>query len=120
MFNFAALLHGPAYLLYGVPALLTLSDSDEPVPLRVVDKTSGVEVPGAGDHDASVSTVLPAALVRMGELQAAGLSRARLSKARLAFNGKTYRIDTTVPRPTAAGEADGELLLLLSETRNVG
>ena len=110
MIDYASLLYGPAFDVLGVPATLTLDVSDaEPVTLTVLDKTAGVEV---GDK-ITVSTILPAAMVRVSELTAAGVSASDLRGATITFNGKSWSIMRHEYRPSPNGEADGELLLIL-------
>ncbi|KLK91420.1 hypothetical protein AA309_20205 [Microvirga vignae] len=113
--DYAALLHGPAYTLYGRPATITPVNG-APVPISAIDRTSGVELMSDSEDRFSggLGTVQPAALVRVADLDAAGLTRAGLNRAVLVLNGKTWRIDSAIPKPTTNGEADGELLLLLS------
>lgn len=79
--------------------------------LTVIDKTAGVET---GDG-VSVSTVRPAAAVRMNELSVLGVAREHLIGAAISFNGGEWEVKSTAPRPSPAGESAGELYLILSE-----
>lgn len=115
MIDFTAILHGPAYAIYGVPATVTLASGGDPIALTVYDKTSGLEVQLDNGGGLTVPTIRPAALATMASLSAAGLTRRNLLRATLAMNGKTWRIDQTMPKPVSTGEANGELIMLLSE-----
>ncbi|PSJ55765.1 head-tail joining protein [Pseudaminobacter soli (ex Li et al. 2025)] len=106
--DWQALLYGPNYAVFGVPATLIIEDGPT-LTLTVIDKTTGVEVGGSVD----VQTVLPAATVRATEL--ASIDLADLEDAKLTFNGKTWRVDSHLPKPSPKGEADGEIYLFLSE-----
>ena len=110
MIDYGALLYGPVFDVLGVEATLTLDVTDaEPVTLTVLDKTAGVEV---GDKF-TVSTILPAAMVRVSELTTNGLAIASLRGVTITFNGKSWTIMRHEYRPSPKGEGDGELLLIL-------
>jgi hypothetical protein len=112
MIPFASMLYGASYLTMGTDAELILADYGKPVAIRAIDKTGGVTV---DEGKTGLSTIKPAAVVRMADLTAAGIKRNELRKASLSMNGKTFRIESTLPRPSPAGEADGELYLFLIE-----
>lgn len=99
------------YLALGVSATLTLtSTSAEPLTIRVIDKSAGVEV---GDQP-QVQTLRPAAAVRMYELTAKGVTQDDLEGALLEFSGGTWLIESFLPKPNPkTGEAGGELYLLI-------
>jgi hypothetical protein len=111
--NFGALLNGPAYSLLGTAITITPLVGDA-FSLTAIDKTSGVEVMST-QGSATVPSVRPAADVQMADVTAAGFTRRTIIKATFAMNGKTWRVDAALPKPTPAGEADGELRLILSE-----
>lgn len=115
MLDFAALLYAPAYTVYGTTASLTLASGGDPIPLTVIDKSSGLEVEMDSDSGVRTPTLVPAALVQVAELTSAGVTRKQLRRATLEMNGKTYRVENSLPRPVASGEADGELALMLIE-----
>lgn len=99
------------YAVFGVSATITPASGSAHA-LTVIDKTKGMEVQ---DTKTGVATIVPAALVRVPELTARGLTRANLRRASVVMNGKTWRVENTVPKPAPTGEADGEYLLHLSE-----
>jgi hypothetical protein len=99
------------YARFGQAATITPTVG-APISVTLIDKTHGQEVQ---DTKTGVATVIPAALVRAPELTARGVTRAQLRKAVVALNGKTWRVENTVPKPAPTGEADGEYLLHLSE-----
>lgn len=113
MIDWQGQLYDPLYSAFGVTASLDLDDSDSPYSLTVVDRTAGLVMTDAGNVD--VQTVLPAALVRMSELTENGIAAAGLDGREIAFNGKTWRVESTRPKPSPEGEATGELVLLLIE-----
>jgi len=117
MIDFGSLLHAPAYSIYGTTATLTLASGGAPIPLTVIDKSSGLEVLTEDGHEGGIrtTTLVPAALVRVSDLTAAGVTRKQLRRATLEMNGKSYRVENSLPRPVASGEADGELALFLIE-----
>lgn len=99
------------YGALGVPATISEEGTDGfEVDVTVIDKTSGIEV---GD-DVGVSTIKPVAAIRMTEVTAKGLSRERLNEASITFNDGTWTIESNQPKPSPAGEAQGELYLILS------
>lgn len=111
MIDFSALLYAPIYDAFGVPAtILCLYGARFDV--MVIDKTSGVEV---FDGTGSVKTIRPAAVMRVSELSALGLSQRDLEGVRIELLGKIWRVKATMPRPAPTGEADGELYLFLIE-----
>lgn len=109
----ATLLFPAQYATWGVAATLTPVNG-VPVSVMVIDRTAGVSVTMGSGHTA-VETVAPAAITRVSELTAAGIARRDTRHASLAFNGKMWRIEQSVPRPTTNGEDDGELLFTLTE-----
>jgi hypothetical protein len=107
--DYAAALYGPIYAVIGVPAVLTVSDSD--LALTAIDKTAGI-----GDGSAvEIETVVPGAVVRAAELADQGIGPDDVDGATIAFNGGTWtiRAHRSIPAPT--GESLGEILLMLSE-----
>lgn len=112
MIDYQATLYDPIYAAIGVDATLTPAVGD-PVVIVVIDKSAGVEIPTKADSE--MQTMLPAAIVRMVEITAAGLSRAAVKDAALLMNGKNWVVDSSLPKPSPAGELDGELYLILSE-----
>lgn len=100
------------YTALGVEAELTPIGTGIPVDtIFVIDKTAGVET---GDG-VTVSSVKPAAAVRYYQLTARGVSRDQLNGSTISFNGGTWIIRSTQLRPSPDGEAEGELLLILTE-----
>ena len=111
--DYQSLLYGPVYATLGVEATLTLDATDaEPVTLTVLDKTAGVEL---GDK-ITISTILPAATVRVSELASNGVSIASLRLAMITFGGKDWAVMRHEYRPSPNGEVDGEILLVLEAT----
>lgn len=103
---------GVLHTVFGTDATITPASSASPATLAVIDETAGIAIRQKG---AEVDTVVPAAVVRASVLAAAGLTRTDLRRAALAMNGRTYRIESTMPKPTPSGESDGEILLILTE-----
>ncbi|WP_291207074.1 hypothetical protein [Hyphomonas sp.] len=111
MIDFSSLLYAPIYEAFGVPArILCLYDAH--FEITVIDKTSGVEV---FDGTASVKTIRPAAVMRVSELSALGLSQRDLEGVSIEFSGKIWRVKATMLKPAPTGEAGGELYLFLIE-----
>lgn len=100
------------YTALGVEAELTPVGTGIPVDtITVIDKTAGVET---GDG-VTVSSVKPAAAVRYYELTAAGVARDQLNGSTISFNGGTWQIRSSLPKPSPVGETEGELYLILTE-----
>jgi hypothetical protein len=108
-----SILYDPNYDEHGTDAELILLTQVEPLPVTVIDKTSGVEVQGQGPGE--VGTVEPSAVVRAYELSDIGVDIKDLSGATIEFNGKRWRIESTEPLPAPSGEAGGEIRLILIE-----
>jgi hypothetical protein len=100
--------YAPLYAAFGVSAVLDLGTSGT-FTLTVIDKTEGVMIEEG--NNISIATVKPAAMVRMSELVSNNLTRAGLKQAPISFNGKSWVIVATQPKPNPAG--DGELYLIL-------
>lgn len=111
--DYQATLYNPIYTALGVPAHIEPSSTADPADVTALDKTAGIAVTMSGGLE--LETIVPAAVVRMVELATVGLTREDLDDGTIALNGKTWRIKATRPRPSPKGEADGELLLLLTE-----
>jgi hypothetical protein len=110
--DFGHLLYSPTYAVFGSSAILRVYGSATMYLVNVIDKTAGVEVT---DLNTGLSTLQPAAVVRAADLDALGLLKSQLRRGTLELNSKTWRIEATAPRATPAGEADGEILLHLTE-----
>ena len=106
--DYQATLYGPVYDVLGVPALLRLAGGAA-FAVTSLDKTAGVAVGGAVD----VQTVVPAAVVRVTELAAKGVTPAQVDDGQITLNGVTWVIEAHKPAPSPNGEADGEVYLLL-------
>ena len=100
------------YSSLGVPATLA-SAGGSSGSITAIDKTAGYN---SADFRTLVDTVRPLACVRAYELAAAGVALQDLPEGSITLNGKTWRIKSFRYRPSPAGEADGEVeLVLLSE-----
>jgi hypothetical protein len=109
MIDLAALMYDPIYSAWGVTASLDLGT---PVSVTVIDKTTDAKT----GQWLEMQTVRPVAAVRAAELLAAGVTFDNLDGGAIAFNAKTYRIESHRPRPSPAGEAFGEVYLILTES----
>jgi len=110
MLDYGDLLLAPLYGVYGVPAILTLDDSEATeADVTAIDKTGGVMV---GDNVA-IGTVEPGAIIRLSELLAVGLTRESLDGALIAFSGNVWRIVSHHPKPVPSGENAGEIVMIL-------
>lgn len=111
--NFDKLMLDPIYARLGIPAQLTLGDtSGTQVDLTVKDKTQGLVLEGGNIGAQQFGTVKPMVAVRVSELDANGVTRESLKGLLLSFKGKTWRIQSTDPKPVR-GDGKGELLLIL-------
>lgn len=109
----SAILYDPIYLGTGVDAELDLLGETDSYEIRVIDKTSGVEVQEAG---AMVPTLRPVAYVRATELAARGVDPKDLDGGTLTMNGRSWRIEATQERPVPyGGAAKGEYGMILIE-----
>jgi hypothetical protein len=100
--DFDALVLGPVYGTFGMPAVLTIGATA--YDLTVIDNTKGVTV-----EDGSlvgVQTVRPAVDVRRNALSALGIAVDSLVGSQLALNGATWRIKSFL-------DNGGELRLIL-------
>jgi len=103
----------PQYLVLGKTATLTPVTTDVPIAVTVIPVPVQTEITESG---VTVSSVRSAADVRVSELAALNISREDdLDQAEITFNGKTWTILATLPRPTPDGESAGEIRLILSE-----
>jgi len=108
--DYQALLYNPIYAIQGVPAVLTLADS-EYEDLTILDKTAGVDI----GEDVNIQTIRPVGVLRVAELTARGVSVDSLEGARIAFNGLSWEVTSYRVKPSPKGERDGEVYLILSD-----
>jgi hypothetical protein len=98
--------------MIGTSAELTLAgEGEEPVALACIDKTQGVEVWLQG---AQTSTVRPAVVTLMDELNELELEPADLENARIEVNGGAWIVKSYYLRPSPLGQDDGEIYLVLT------
>jgi hypothetical protein len=113
MFSYSSVLLGPAYRLQGVPVTLTVGATIYPAPdappLRMLDKTAGLSLPGVPQ----VETIEPAAVARVADIIALGLTLSQLDQTSLNMNEKDWLISSFKPMPSPKGENDGEVYLYL-------
>lgn len=103
----------PQYLVLGKTATLTPVTTDVPISVTVIPVPVQTEITESG---ITVLSLKSAADVRVSELAALNISREDdLDQAEITFNGKTWNITATLPRPTPDGESAGEIRLMLSE-----
>lgn len=110
MIDFSALLLDPIYNELGVEAELEAGGT---VTLTVLDKTEGVMLESP-NSPLQMATTKPSACVRMSELAANEIRREDLKNAAITFNGNTWRIVATQPKPVPSGA--GELYLILQSS----
>lgn len=80
----------------------------------VIDKTAGIDVAGPQSASVRVPTLTPAAVIRRAELAAAGVTDlGTLVGKGITFNGGTWSILASKPKPSPTGEAGGEVFLIL-------
>lgn len=95
---------------HAVDALLVTRGGDEKT-LRVIDKTSGIEVTLGGEL--GVPTVKPAVAVRQAALVDQSIARVDLVDGQITVNEVRWRIRQTAPKGSTQGESKGEIYLLL-------
>lgn len=109
----ASLLLDPQYAIHGTDAtLIPRVGPTQSVPVRVIDKTAGIETAPFGSQ-LDMSSILPGATVRLAELMSLKVDPANLDDGQLLLHGKTWLIKTCRYRPTPDGS--GEVTLILSE-----
>lgn len=94
-----------------VNATLSAGTAGSGLTLRMIDKTVGIEV-GEPD-DPQVTTILPAAYVRMSELTSNSLTRQDLDNATVTIGGRDWRVKSHLLRPCPDGELAGEVCMFL-------
>jgi hypothetical protein len=107
--DFDAQLLDPIYERIGIAAEF-LSREGYRFSFTVLDKTAGVEIAGGA---VALQTLRPAACVRVTELIEKKLDRSQLKNGRLTFNGGSWNVEATRPKPKPG--ARGEVYLLLQE-----
>lgn len=107
--DYDALMLDPIYAALGIAAKFLSRDGLQ-ADLIVLDKTSGIEIPQGA---VMLQTSKPAACVRVSELIAGDLDRAKMKNGRLTFNGASWNVESTLPKPVPGGQ--GELVLILQE-----
>lgn len=110
--DYQALLFDPIYTIQGVSVTLTLPDSGGVFEdLTALDKTAGVDV---GDS-VQVQTIKPVAALRVVELSDAGIDLDQLPDATISMNDFLWRVASYRVKPSAKGENDGEVYLILTD-----
>lgn len=107
MIDFNAVLLDPVYDAFGVAASLEASGT---VMITVIDDTQSVALDT--NTGLQFAAAKPAARVRLSELAANGIVREDLKDATITFNGNSWTITATQPKPLPDGP--GELYLILS------
>lgn len=107
--DFDAQLLDPIYERIGIAAEFLSRDGDR-FSFVVLDKTEGVEV---AQGPVALQTLRPAACVRVTELIQLKLDRGQLKNGRLTFNGASWNVEATRPKPKPG--AKGEVYLFLQE-----
>ena len=108
--DYGQLLYAPLYATLGVDAVIRGVYFDM-FPIRAMDMTSGIEI---GDH-VGIKSIQPAAVVLATSIAENGLTREDLEGAILEMSEKLWRVKATLPKPSPAGEALGEIYLILEE-----
>ncbi len=103
----------PQYTVLGKTARLTPVTTDVPFDVTVIPVPVQAEIAEGG---ITVWSVRAAADVRVSELTSHNIRREDdLDQAAITFNGMTWTIVATIPRPTPDGEGAGEIRLILSD-----
>ncbi len=79
--------------------------------VRAIDQTDGIPIT---DARTQIDTVRPVALVRARELEALGITVSDLPEGSLVINGATWVIKSYRQRTSPYGEADGQVMLILT------
>lgn len=108
--GFQNLLYNPLYESMICSDATLFSAAGLNVSLRVFDATTGLPIP---DARTQVETVRPVCFVRTAELTQKNVAIADLPESLITFNGNTWRIKANRAVPSPAGEADGEVMLIL-------
>lgn len=110
--DYDTLMLDPIYDAQGVAATF-LSREGERCDLTVLDKIAGVEI---SQGPLMVPDKKPAACVRVSELEANGLDRAKMKNGRLTFAGNAWNVEATGVKPKPGSK--GELYLYLQERKD--
>jgi hypothetical protein len=103
-------LYDTVYNALGVPAKLATGSASASV--TVIEGTAGVVF----TDKLGIETVRPVAYVRTSELGGHGIELTDLTDGFVDFNGATWRIKATRPRPGPTG--NGETMLILLDEGN--
>ena len=114
MLDYQALLYDVNYGQFGVTASLQ-TDHLELITITVIDKTTEQALPHPAGGDEFLTTLEPKCILRGKELIDAGYTREDLDGAQIDFNGKSWRVESHMPRPAPTRELTGEYILLLTE-----
>jgi hypothetical protein len=102
----------PIYAELGVEAALKSAPGEPIATITALDLTAGIVLDLGG---ISMGAITPAAAVRVAELAEHGIDAAALKDGTITLNGATWKIKAPHPKPSPAGEAAGEVYLLLEE-----
>ena len=111
MIDYSALLYDPVYAEVGVPATLTLADTDgTEVGITVYDQTRKKVLPAGV---AEVHGIGPGAFARIPELTTNGISCEDCRGAVLTFNGQSWLVRNFEEQGSPNGTSFGEVLFML-------
>ena len=110
MIDYSADLYDPAYLILGVPAMLSAGTAGE-IEITVIDETRRKTVSASAGVE--VRTVEPAACARIPELTAKGVERDDYMGSALTFNGRNWVVRNFDVLGSPNGEDLGQVRFLL-------
>lgn len=105
------LLLAPIFNAFGSDATL-LSVYGARFTIRAIDRTRGVPVTQNG---VDTGTLAPGAAVKAADLAEQNLGLGDLPGSMLALNGKQWTVTAAAPVPGPDGEANGQVIMFLSE-----
>lgn len=99
---------------HGRTATLRLVGLSDAIEVTAIPKIAGASIDPPGTPY-EIQSIRSAADVRVSELTENSVTRADLKGGEIDIAGSTWRIETTLPRPSPDGEASGEIRLVLVE-----
>ena len=89
--------------------LLVPSSGGAEFSVRLIDKTSGIEI----SDQQGLQTIRSAAVLRMSTLEDNSILRTDLDNGTVTINSKDWKIQSHLLKPNPDGELKGEVVLLL-------
>lgn len=100
------------YATFGVPMTFRSPLTNLPVTVTAIDRIAGIETK---DQKIHTETIKPSATIRVAEFLTLGIAIEDMEDVIVTFNGKSWRVMSSLPKPSPAGDTSSEVNLMMIE-----